>query len=1255
MKNNYILFVICLLFCCTMFSQNNFENHWNLLLQNDRKEALDAFSSTENHQNDIVSLLSKNLIHIENGIFQVEDNFVDQLSSYPDYEYYLYAFWNSPFLFNDYLESGFNKTYSKRAKELFEKPIKNTTVQEALRYLNGIVARGVNDWDSYYNLQQSIAAVSTWQFCGVFENLNQSGLDIVYPPENEPVSQNGFDTNGNGLVNWYTPGNTELEAYQFFSNHSEYGYGVNYAQTFVESPIDQRVTLRLGNSGKFKLWLNDVEIYAHNTDVTTDMDAYAIEINLPKGHNRLLIKNAESNSESYFILRITDPQGKTIQNLKYSSDYIAYNKSTINNLKPKELEHSIEKFFKQKVAENPHDFFHTYSLILTYLRNSKYEEAKELLLPIQKAYPKSSLVRHLLILCYQLEGDYTTSQELRKNMELDDKDYYLAILYVFQDQSRLSRMDIQELEDFLKRLADATDQYILKESANILLSLRKSDRENAKKELKSIIKRAKEDEWVKMLTTYATLYVIVLNDKDKEKELLTYINDNYLSYATLLKLVQYYNKSGEEKKGITLLKDFQEHLPGDNYVLIDLINQLQRDNQHKESLKYVDNALQNYPYSSMLYRLKGEALLHLNDKDGALYNYQKALEFNSNNRSLRQKISDLTNEKDVIESYTTKDVYEYIRLNRNKDIPNNYGFNILLDEAVTLLYPESGGKSKYTFLYEITSDSGVENFKEYDLGLTSGYNILKSEIVKPDGSLTPAEKSGSNFVFNSLSVGDVIYISYESYFGGSGRFYKDFVDYYQFDSFHPCLKTSYTLIAPDQKKINYKVTNGELKFEQKTEKDQKIFTWSLDNLNTLSQQEYFMPQDVDIARYLHISTIESWNDIAFWYSDLVRSQIRFNSQVEEAYNSIFPKGVSSLSKDEIAKRIYYYIMDNFNYSYVSFRQSGFIPQKPSKTISSKLGDCKDFSTLFVTLAHKAGLDANLVLILTSDNGQKSLVLPSQNFNHCIVKVQLDKGEQFLELTDKNLPFKSLPVSLENATALEIPFMTTNNNSTYELFQLDKVDRTPSIYKNNINLVIDSDQQKMDVSSSFEGAITSYYKGIFSEPSYDVIKKTIFENFSNNLGSQIKIDTIYNINKDIKKANLRFSTSITSNEKINKIGSTKIIQIPNISSAYSTHIINEEERKYPIVYNSYENVDHYITEYDIYIGKSEKFTEIPKNQFLKFKKHQYKIDYKLVNNNHLKVIIDAVTDKENILPTEYPEFKSYVSAVLEAKEAFIGFQ
>ncbi|RZS93974.1 transglutaminase domain-containing protein [Aquimarina brevivitae] len=1255
MKNSYILFLLCLVLSSTLHSQHTDQKYWELLLQNKREAALENFTKNTAAKEELTLLLSHKLLRMENGIFAVEKDFIQQLSSFTDFEYYLYAFWNKPFVFSDYLESGFTKETKNRALAIDPSTIQDKTVKEALTYLKSIIARDANDWETYYALQQQMSAIKEWQFCGVFENLNKSGLDIPYPPESIAKSTPQFDTNGNGYVNWYNAPHSNTEGYQFFSNHSEYGHGVNYAQTFISNPNEQKVVLRIGNSGKFKLWLNDVEIYSNNKDVTTDLDAYNVAVNLPKGTNRLLIKNAESNSESYFMVRITDTLCNPITNLSYTTAYKEYNKSSVAQIDPKPLDHSIERFFKNKLAQNPNDFFHRYALILTYLRNSKFEEAKGLITPLQADYPKSSLLRNLLIICYQLEEEYTTVQELRKNMELDDENYYLSILYQFQDQSKLSHMDINELEEFLNKLANATDQYILKESAKILLSLRKSDRETAKKELTSIIKKAKEQQWIKMLTTYGTLYTIIHNDKQKEKELLEYITNNYLSYSTLLKLVKFYNKSGEEDKATALLQNFQNNIPGDNYALIDLIAQLQKHNQYKASLHYIELALQNYPYSSMLFKQKGDALLQLQKKNEALQAYKTALGFNSNNRSLRNKISDLTNEKDIIESYVTNDVYSYIEINRNKNISNNHGFTILLDEAVTLLYPESGGKSKHTYMYEITANAGVENFKEYDLGLTGGYSIVKSEIVKPNGSIVPAERSGSNFVFNGLSVGDVVLISYESYFGGSGRFYRDFVDYYQFDSFHPCLKTKYILIAPQDKKIKYKVTNGELSFTKEQEGDQLIYQWSLDNSSTLSQQEYFMPQDVDIARYLHISTIESWNEIAFWYSDLVRSQMESNPTVEKTFASIFPSGIKNLSKNEIAKRIYYYIMDNFNYSYVSFRQSGYIPQKPSKTISSKLGDCKDFSTLFVTLAEKAGLDANLVLILTSDNGEQSLVLPSQNFNHCIVKVKLDQGDQFLELTDKNLPYKSLPVSLENATALEIPFMTTNNKDTYELFKLNKINKTPSVYKNNVNMMVNTDKQKIEVSSSFEGAITSYYKGVFAEPNYDVVKKTIFENFSNTLGSQIKIDTIYNINKDIKQSNLKFSTAITANEKINKIGKTKIIQIPNISSAYSTHIINEEERKYPIVYNKYENVDRYITEYDIYIEKSQRFTEIPKNQSLSFKKHHYSINYELVNDNHLKVMINAVTDKENILPQEYPEFKSFVSAVLEAKEAFIGYE
>lgn len=114
------------------------------------------------------------------------------------------------------------------------------------------------------------------------------------------------------------------------------------------------------------------------------------------------------------------------------------------------------------------------------------------------------------------------------------------------------------------------------------------------------------------------------------------------------------------------------------------------------------------------------------------------------------------------------------------------------------------------------------------------------------------------------------------------------------------------------------------------------------------------------------------------------------------------------------------MLTKLRYSSVSFRQSGYVPQDVSKIISTRLGDCKDFSTLFVALAQKAGIPAQLVLVDTRDNGSKDMILPSVEFNHCIVLAKLDGKGQYLELTDNNLSFGSLPNNLNGALSLLIP-------------------------------------------------------------------------------------------------------------------------------------------------------------------------------------------------------------------------------------------
>ena len=80
-------------------------------------------------------------------------------------------------------------------------------------------------------------------------------------------------------------------------------------------------------------------------------------------------------------------------------------------------------------------------------------------------------------------------------------------------------------------------------------------------------------------------------------------------------------------------------------------------------------------------------------------------------------------------------------------------------------------------------------------------------------------------------------------------------------------------------------------------------------------------------------SLNSWKDIANWYSDLVKKVAVSDKVTDKAFLEIFPNGNNGLSQYETAEKIYNYIEKNVKYSSVDFRQSGYIPQKPSKTLS----------------------------------------------------------------------------------------------------------------------------------------------------------------------------------------------------------------------------------------------------------------------------------------------------------------------------------
>lgn len=1246
-----LLFLLCIL--TTTFAHSQKNDYWMDVMKNERANALQKVTAANSQNPSIETRISKALIRKESGKSNFDAALVDQILADENWEMYVFALWNESMLFGNYLNDGFDNETVALINKIYAKDIKNQTLRESVWYLKAIIDRRANNFSGYAKNTGLMTTVRHWQFCGAFENLNNSGIDAIYPPETMAISKEDFNANSNGAINWYNAPYSR-DGYTHLGNHSEYGSGVHYAQTFFNNATAREAYIRVGSSSKTKVWLNDVLIFESTKDVNTDLDAYNVKLNLPAGSNRLLVKLAEPSGSPYFSVRITDKNGKAFTDLTYSNTYAEYQKSTLEALNPVYENTVFEEFFIKKRNEDPENFLYNYCLMRTYLRNERHEEAKEIVEVWYDKYPSSSLIRVLMIDLYGYDDNSDGIQELRENIEYDDPEYYISYLMKFGDVQELFRMSNSDMEAFLDKLSDMMNNDFTTNVCGLLKAIRVEDRSRTRFYLERIVNSANSSGDLESVMTYLPFYSSLLEDDKKMYAAYKKLDKKYFSYDLKMRMANYYSDMNNFPKVISILKYIADNNP-DLAFKKNIAYCYQGYGYFAESKKYIQECLNLFPYSFTSMEIMGDALLQTGDQNGAIDYYNKSLFFNSGNSDLRRKIRDITNQPDVVEDYRVKDIYKFIKEERNVITENNYGYNMLLDQKVVQLYDQAGGKRRYTYVFEVTSTQGVERMTEYDLGLYSGFQVIKSEIIKKNGSIVPAETNYSSFVFNGLEIGDVIHIDYETYFNGYGRFYKDFVATTQLDSYHPMALSTYTLIVPNEIQMNFSVKNGELEPAIIEKDNSKIYTWKLEHTKGKPSYEDFMPEREDEFLYLHMSSIKSWTDIAFWYSDLVRSQLETNSTVVKVFKELFPEtDLSTISENDKAQRIYYYLMENFNYSHVSFKQSGYVPQKPSKTINTKLGDCKDFSTLYVALAQMANLEANLVLVLTGDNGKQSLVLPSQNFNHCIVQVKIDGEKRFLELTDKNLPYQALPRSLRGATILEIPYKYTEGQQ-FDLQLIEDPKRQTNVHAYTVTLQIGDDKKSATIDAELRGSTRSYYRAELEEPNNKMLKNKVYNHFDHMFGDNMKIDSVYNIAIDKKAESLKYTTEVSVKEKVKKIGGIKIIELPEVSESYTGKIIEKEERKYPIQYTKYESIDRYETKYIIRLAENEAFTELPEDVVLTFKGHKYERTYEKIAPNELHVKIVATPDWRDISVAEYEAFKDYVTSVIEAKEAFIGYK
>lgn len=1242
---------LVLLLCANFIYSQDYTNVINLLINNKREEARKLFDKQfdKTKTTNIDLLFLDAFIDEESGKIDFDDALIRNLEKLPNSENYIAPFINRSLVLTN-ISNGFSNDLTYKKIDFLASSPKFGKLPIVI-YRKAIFDRIRKRYESSLKSFNELGAITQWQFCGVFENLNSSGLDIEYEPELYAKNDKLFDANSNGKIGWYNPKEALAEGYHFFANEGEYGNGIIYAQTFIQANEKKDYILSFGANSGLKIFLNDKEIYVNQDIKRTNLDAYNIKIALEKGNNRLLFKLEIQNTGDYFSAQIKNMDTTIASDLKFMNTFQPYVASLSESNTAEEIKLNYEQYFDDLVKKNPDNLLYRLFQFTAYESNYKKNKAFESIEGLDKKYPNSSFIANYFLRYYDLLGDEAQKRrEILKNIENNDVDYYLNTFSKFTDSDWLTNTSVQELEKYRDRSKQYKQRYG-ELMFDFMLASRKADIDGMFKYLNDINDNSFNNEKFKILT--ASLYSKLKNDKTKSIALLEEIAKEKSINEVENLLINYYNDLNKKEEAKNIVTNRIARYPCLNTFRNDYIAILTNENQYKKALELIDENLSYFPYSFTNLEKKANIYsLMKNDKEAEKY-IRLSLEHNSGNGELRKQLYDITKTPDEIEEVATKNCYKLANERKNSKLKSDYGVVVLLDEYIVNILPEGGRKSKCTFLYEITSESGIEEMKEYSIDLNN--SILKSEIIKSDGTLVPAEKGDDTLVFSNLKIGDVIYIQYEVQENTTGRFYKDFNISCYFDSKYPSVESIFALIHESNVNYSTDYSNGSVA-STTTKSGNKIYTiWKRNNVPAIPLLEKYAINFNDLTNKVRVGTIKSWKEISNWYADLVKKNLKVDKITKTVFDQIFPDGAQIFSQEEIAKKIYAYIETNINYSSLDFRQSGYVPQKPSKTITTRLGDCKDVSTLFVVLAQQAGLKANLVLVLTNDNSSNSLRLPSKDFNHCIVRVSINNQDIFLELTDKFLPFKALPLTLYKAQALVISFdKAINENSSLIKIPFDNA--IQNSVKTYSVVTIDDKLKSFVNTHTIQGANKSYYNELFASSTTDDVRIKDFEkNFNIQLKKVVSLQSVKLLSNDFFAKDITFESKFSISESLQKVGSLKITQIPFIDNIYTRDIIATETRKFDIQYIDYESSNQYDSEVILNIPSDKSFSEIPENKTFNFLNHKYSITYQLINKNSLKVSRKVTIPWDNISTTQYVEFKKFVENVIETEEQIVGFK
>lgn len=1247
--------LFCLMMLLLPFTTRagDYDKAWEAILRNDKAKAREllqkAIRNNDNKNSAIATLI---LFESNEGqhehLIQKYNNPARQFSE-PDA--YWYALWFNESVLGDYgKKTGANLA---NLEYILSQPGFNGSMKAGANYFKSNHCQMSMDLAGSRKFVKEIGALEDWQFAGPFDNINGSGFNKLYGPVDEVNAGKGFLSYNNTAIDWFTPTVTNGHGWVFVGTLFPTQTAVGYMQTFVESPDDREVTVRLGGAGAFKLWVNDKELISEPVEKVTELDYYNVKCRLNKGYNRILVQIGFTAdlTRPNFIVRLTNDQAASLPDLRSTSKPQTYRKD-ISAAAPQPIAHFAETYFKKQLAKKPNDLIVSLLLAQVYVRNGENDKARTTLAPLIKKYPENSfLLSHYYRALSSSLHHTEMNEKLEKLKVMDTSNYWMLNL---ESEKLAEEKDHRGAIDVLNKMdaqAGPTQATIFKRIA-YMGQLEKLDSMIAL--LKDAYARFPENEQFVGMMNYLE------NNLNKAPAasiaLLEKFCNNKYNYELMKRLAGEYQQQGQHSKGEKVYQTMLDYVNYEAGPYDEISGYFFGRRQYDSAIHYLNRLHNVSPYYHKALGDIGYCYLQQNNKEKALEYFRKGLTLHPGMYAYRKQIRTLEGKKDIFSYFPQADSYGMINAALKAPQDTTHPFYYILDEKNVVLYPDGASERQALTAVYIRNNSGIETWKELSLPYNSVYEnmtIIKAEVVKANGSKVPGEIYGNEVVFTKLEPGDAVFYHYKTHSYGIGRLGKEFWDKFYFSARVPTMHARYSILTGENIPLHYTFP-GKTTIEPAVSKQEefKLFTWEMKNVPAYKQEPY-MPSIDDFGDVLHLSTVKNWDLIGEWYSDLTRVQSREDFDVNAAYAEIFPKGAGGLTDMEKAKRIYQFIEENIDYSSVSFRQGAYVPQRASKTLATGLGDCKDMSTLFLAFAHKAGLPANLVLVSTRDNGAKGICLPSLDFNHCIVQFRANQKDHYLELTDRYLPFGVLPQSIQHAQMLSVPYDYTPGGKLQQV--QPPAQSSNAAFFRKVNMKVNASDVDVKTDVVITGPVTAVIRDKYATSTKDESTETVQSEIASFYKNHVELGTYSFRGLEQPLDSVGQEVSYTVKNEVVNVGDFSMLRPSFLEPVATQNIFTATARTYPFRYWAYENAEKYVTEVVIELPEGKAFNQVPANLKTSFNWMSYSLTYEKVSATRLRIIREFITDPNKDVPAEtFSDLKNFFNKIIETEQKYISF-